>query len=171
MFVTSSSSFNSYAGTTEKSAKRGTELFFLDENRQQERGNDNQGNAQASGDTSFSAKLASMFLVPERPDVETDKASLEDDTLSIYERQFMELADKTFAERIRDQYLEDHDLTEDDLDAMSPEDREAVETEIANAILEAMGVNEEMQTMAITLDVPTAVDFVPNSAKDETNEL
>lgn len=169
MLVTSSSGSNSYAGTTEKSVKRGTEMFVLAEN-PQERGGYSESSTPASDSTSFSAKLASMFLVPERPEVEKDKASLKTDTLSQYESEFLELADKTFAERIRDQYLKDHGLSEEDVDAMSPEEREALETEIANAILEAMGVNEQTQTIAITLNVPTAEQFIANSAKDETTE-
>lgn len=175
MFVTSSSSSSSYTNTTEKAAKRGADMFVLDENRQQESGSDNQGKTLTSGDTSFSAKLAAMFLVPERPETETGQGALEaslgDDTYSIYEKEFMELADKTLAERIRDQYLEDHDLTEDDVNAMSPEDRKAIEDDIRNAILEAMGVNEEQQAIAITIDVPAATDIVAAEAEDETTQL
>lgn len=169
MFVTSSSNSNSYAGLTEKSANRNTEMFALDETRQQENGSNSLGNALNSGDTSFSAKLAAMFLVPERPAEETPEEL--GDGYSIFEKQFLEIADKTFAERIRDQYLEDNNLTEEDLSAMAPEEREAVEKEIANAILEAMEVNEEQQTLAITINVPTAVDFAAKSAEDETTQL
>ncbi|TNM65734.1 hypothetical protein [Aliirhizobium smilacinae] len=145
---------------------------MLDENQQQERDSSEQGNALAGGETSFSAKLASMFLVPERPDADSSEstldASLENDAYSQYEKEFMDLADKTLAERIRDQYLKDHDLTEDEVDAMSPEDRQAVEDEIRNAILEAMGVNEEKQNIALNINIPTAADMVATRADDET---
>ncbi len=175
MFVTSSSSSNSYAGLTEKSANRNTEMFALDENRQQENGSNSRGSALTSGDTSFSAKLAAMFLVPERPETEAGQDALEagagESPYSQYEQEFMDLADKTLAERIRDQYLKDHDLTEDDVNAMSPEDRKALEDDIRNAILEAMGVNEEKQAIAVTINVPNATGFVAKSAEDETSLL
>ncbi len=55
------------------------------------------------------------------------------------------------AERIREQYLKDKDLTEDDLKSMSAEDREAVEADIRKAILEAMGVNGQTQEAAMDM--------------------
>ncbi len=116
-----------------------------------------------------------MFLVPERPDADSSEttldASLENGAYSQYEKEFMDLADKTLAERIRDQYLKDHDLTEDEVDAMSPEDRQAVEDEIRNAILEAMGVNAEKQNIALNINIQTAADMVATSADDETARL
>lgn len=173
MIVSSSSS--SYTSTTEKSAKRGADMFVLDENRQQEGGSNGQGNALTGGDTAFSARLTAMFLIPERPEPETGQGALEtglgDDTYSIYEKEFMELADKTLAERIRDQYLKDRDLTEDNVNAMSAEARKAIENDIRNAILEAMGINEEQQTIAITINVPAATDIVAADAEDETTQL
>ncbi len=172
MIVTSSSNSSAYAGYTDRSAKSGTDMFVLDENRQQGSGSNSQGNALTSGDTSFSAKLAAMFLVPERPEAETAKDASETGTeksaYSQYEQEFMDLADKTLAERIREQYLKDNDLTEDDVNAMSPEDRKAVEDDIRNAILEAMGVNEDKQAIAVTINVPNATDFVAKNAEDET---
>ena len=168
MIVTSRSS--SYSATTDRFANRSTEMFVLDENQQKERGDSGQSNTSASADTSFSAKLAGLFLVPERPDVETGEASLGEDTYSQYEKEFMELADKPLAERIRDQYLKEHDLTEDHVDAMAPEDREALETEIRDAILEAMGVNEEQQDIAIILDIPVDAAIIAGSAEDKTTQ-
>lgn len=173
MIVTSSSS--AYAGYAAKSTKSGTDMFVLDENRQQGSESSGQGNALTSGDTSFSAKLAAMFLVPERPEAETTtdavETGTETSTYSQYEQEFMDLADKTLAERIREQYLKDNDLTEDDVNAMSPEDRKAVEDDIRNAILEAMGVNEEKQAIAVTINVPNATDFVAKTTEDETTQL
>ncbi len=170
MFVTLNSN-SPYSSPTEKGANRSTEMFVLNENQPRENGNTGQREAAADSEMSFSAKLASMFLVPERPEAEASTESTSEDSLSIYEKQFLELADKTLAERIRDQYLKDHDLTEDDVNAMSPEDREALEKEIGEAILEAMGVNEEQQTIAITINVPAATDTVAADAKDETTQL
>jgi hypothetical protein len=171
MIVTSSSGSSSYTGYTDRSAKSGSDPFVLDENRKQESGN-SQGNALTSGDTSFSAKLAAMFLVPERPESETGQdaleASADESAYSQYEQEFMDLADKTLAERIRDQYLKDNDLTEDEVNAMSPEDRKAVEDDIRNAILEAMGVNEDKQAIAVTINVPNATDVAAKNADDET---
>ena len=55
---------------------------------------------------------------------------------------FMEESTKTPAERIRDQYLEDHGLTEEMLAEMSEEDRKAVEDEIAALIKRQYGLEE-----------------------------
>lgn len=60
------------------------------------------------------------------------------------------------AEHIRAQYLEENDLTEDDLAAMSPEQLKAIEDEISKRIQEQLGMatannpnaNAEAQTQA-----------------------
>ena len=49
-------------------------------------------------------------------------------------REFAEYADKSVAERVRDAILKDMGLTEDDLKAMDPEKRAAIEDEIARRI-------------------------------------
>lgn len=56
--------------------------------------------------------------------------------------EFMEDSAKTPAERIRDQYLEDHGLTEEMLAEMPEEDRKAVEDEIAALIKRQYGIEE-----------------------------
>ncbi|MDP9808835.1 hypothetical protein J2W42_001677 [Rhizobium tibeticum] len=48
--------------------------------------------------------------------------------------EFTDLANKTPAERIRDQILQRLGLTEDDLKAMPPEEREAIEKQIADEL-------------------------------------
>ncbi|MEK1872119.1 MAG: hypothetical protein AAAC50_06805 [Rhizobium altiplani] len=48
--------------------------------------------------------------------------------------EFTDLADQTPAERIRDQVLQRLGLTEDDLKAMPPEQREAIEKQIADEL-------------------------------------
>lgn len=100
-------------------------------------------------DTVFGAKLADALWTMEGQGVEIDQDAgdtwLGEPPSTSVADEFMELAKKTYAERIREQYLEEHDLTEEDLKAMSPEDRKAVEAEIRKAILEAMGVNGQQQ--------------------------
>lgn len=167
MLITSSTGSSFYAGTTEKPANRNAEMFVLTENQQREHADKGQSETAASGDTSFSSKLASMFLVPERPEAEAGAENLAEDSLSIYEKQFLELADKTLAERIRDQYLEDHDLTEADVNAMSAEDREALEKDIAEAILEAMGVNEKTYTIALEINPPALPEITASDAEND----
>jgi hypothetical protein len=101
------------------------------------------------GDTSFGAKLSSALWTMESQGVEIDQDGgdtyLGEKPSSTAEDEFMKLAHQTFAERVREQYLKSHDLTEDDLKAMSPEDRAAVEDDIRKTILEAMGVNDKNQ--------------------------
>lgn len=104
-------------------------------------------------DTVFGAKLADALWTMESEGVELEQNA--DDTWlgeppsTTYEDEFLELSKKTYAERIREQYLEEHGLTEEDVKAMSPEDREAVEAEIREAILEAMGINGQKQEIAM----------------------
>jgi len=106
-------------------------------------------------DTVFGAKLADALWTMEGQGVEIDQDAgdtwLGEPPSTSVADEFMELAKKTYAERIRDQYLEEHDLTEEDLKAMSPEDRKAVEAEIRKAILEAMGVNGQQQETAMDM--------------------
>lgn len=56
--------------------------------------------------------------------------------------EFIEESTKTPTERIRDQYLEDHGLTEEMLTEMPEEDRNAVEKEIAALIKRHYGLEE-----------------------------
>jgi hypothetical protein len=100
-------------------------------------------------DTSFGAKLSSALWTMESQGVEIDQDGgdtyLGEKPSSTAEDEFMKLAHQTFAERVREQYLKSHDLTEDDLKAMSPEDWAAVEDDIRKTIMEAMGVNGDKQ--------------------------
>ena len=106
-------------------------------------------------DTVFGAKLADALWSMESQGVEIDQPAgdtwLGEAPSTSVEDQFMDMSKKTLAERIRDQYLDAHGLTEEDLAAMSPEDREAVEAEIREAILEAMGVNGQKQDVAMDM--------------------
>ncbi|WP_117190576.1 hypothetical protein [Rhizobium terrae] len=105
--------------------------------------------------TVFGAKLADALWSMESQGVEIDQNTgdtwLGEPPSTAVEDEFMALAKKTYAERIREQYLDAHGLTEEDLKAMSPEDREAIEAEIRKAILEAMGVNGQKQETAMTM--------------------
>jgi|GEM_PF-6471102 len=60
--------------------------------------------------------------------------------------EFLEIAKKSPAERIRDQILKAKGLTEEDVEAMSPEKREALEKEIADIIKDKIeeGVKKAM---------------------------
>ncbi|MCK8782608.1 hypothetical protein M0654_21810 [Rhizobium sp. NTR19] len=106
-------------------------------------------------DPMFGAKLADMLWSMEGQGVEIDQSAndafLGKAPSTTPEDEFMDLASKSFAERIREQYLDAHGLTEDDLKAMSPEDREAIEAEIRKAILEAMGVNGQRQEAGMNI--------------------
>lgn len=68
--------------------------------------------------------------------------------------EFLEESAKTPAERIRDQYLEDHGLTEEMLAEMPEEDRKAVEEEIAVLIKRQYGLDEsKMEDGSTTANV------------------
>ncbi len=57
-------------------------------------------------------------------------------------------ATMSFAEKIRAQYLERKGLSESDLAALPPEEREAVEDEIRKEIMRAMGVGDQAENGA-----------------------
>ncbi|NDE90411.1 MAG: hypothetical protein EB059_04625 [Alphaproteobacteria bacterium] len=61
------------------------------------------------------------------------KAAGEDTTA-----QFLNFTKMSIAERIRDQFLKSHNMTEDQLNKMSPEQREAFEKQIAQEIKESL---------------------------------
>lgn len=67
-------------------------------------------------------------------------------------------ANMTPGEKIRAQYLEDHGLTEESLAEMSPEDREAIEKEIAELIKQQLtGIDDDgSKTAESQTDVPVA---------------
>ncbi|WP_288431655.1 hypothetical protein [uncultured Agrobacterium sp.] len=55
--------------------------------------------------------------------------------------EFLEFSGMNFAERIRANILKDKNLTEEDLAKLEPDERAAIEEEIKQAILRAMGVD------------------------------
>jgi hypothetical protein len=62
------------------------------------------------------------------------------------EEAFLKFAKMSPAEKIRYLFLQEHGLTEDDLKAMSPADREAIEAKIRERIKEAMKQSTEKKT-------------------------
>lgn len=91
-----------------------------------------------------SATQLSMETVLELQRVEPESVSLAPPSA---EELFLEEARKSPAERMREQVLEALGLTEDDLASMAPEERAAVEQQIADMIKEkmrqAMGADRE----------------------------
>jgi hypothetical protein len=67
--------------------------------------------------------------------------------------EFSEQAEMTVAERIRAQYLEDHEMSEETLASMSAEDRNSINAEITKLIEQALGLT---QTRDAATPVPTA---------------
>ncbi|MDQ8697614.1 hypothetical protein [Hyphomicrobium sp. LHD-15] len=57
-------------------------------------------------------------------------------------REFLEWAQMTPEEKLRAQILKSKDLDEESLKALPPEEREAIETEIREAVKQAFGVDE-----------------------------
>lgn len=54
-------------------------------------------------------------------------------------------ANMSVAEKIRAQYLQNKGLTESDLAAMPPEERQAIEDEIRKAVTQALGAGDQAQ--------------------------
>ncbi|MEI2297635.1 hypothetical protein [Ensifer sp. MJa1] len=62
--------------------------------------------------------------------------------------EFLKEANKSLAEKIREQILKAMGLSEEDLEGMEPEQRQAVEAEIRKAVERAMGVENQRDTAA-----------------------
>lgn len=69
----------------------------------------------------------------------SEEQSAPQQSLSGIEQDFMEWSQMTLAEKIRAQILEAKGLSEGDLAALPADEREAIEAEIREAILEQMG--------------------------------
>ncbi|MCJ9752502.1 hypothetical protein MOV61_17420 [Neorhizobium sp. BETTINA12A] len=125
-------------------------------------------------DTVFGAKLADSLWTMESQGVDIDQNPgdtwLGEAPSTKDEDEFLGLAKKTFAERIREQYLKDKDLTEHDLKIMSAKDREAVEADIRKAILEAMGVNGQKQEATMDMGGNPAALAQGNAQKQQQQQ-
>lgn len=140
--------YSSYAGPSQSLNKFKSGISLTDEASGQQR-NGGQASALNNSNTAFEAKLADTQRTMESQGLDIDQEAgdtwLGKPPRTIHTDKFLALATVTFAERIRAQYLDDRELTEADLKAMTPEDLEAIEAEIRDAILEAMGINAEQQ--------------------------
>ncbi len=63
------------------------------------------------------------------------------------EEEFLEIARKSPLERLRDKILEDMKVSESDLAAMKPEERQAIEDEIKRRMMEALQGSSEAGAM------------------------
>lgn len=73
--------------------------------------------------------------------------------------EFSELMKKTPIERLRDQYLKAHDLSEDQLAAMSPEERQAVEDDITKYVKDQLNLadlKKQQENQAATGSSPAS---------------
>ncbi|UJW73643.1 hypothetical protein [Rhizobium sp. SL42] len=94
-------------------------------------------------ETDASAKSLSSNLWLLQTDIyyskDAEKAAAGKDDLA---NEFRELSDMTVAEKIRQDYLESHGMTEEDLAALPEEERKAIEAEIEQAIKRQLGFDE-----------------------------
>lgn len=121
------------------------------------------GDARMTGAQTVSAPALSQALwdmnsgggVSDAPFLSKDAASLsrKNDALS---DDLHKWATMSFAEKIRAQYLERKGLSESDLAAMPPEERQAIEDEIRKEIMRAMGVGEEAESGSDTTKATAA---------------
>ncbi|WP_457586443.1 hypothetical protein [Ensifer canadensis] len=80
-----------------------------------------------------------------KPSIRTGEQTASGDTVG---DEFLKRAKMSFAEQIRAQILEAHGISEDELKAMDPEQREAIEDEIRKAIERAMGIDQQRNDSA-----------------------
>ncbi|MGL3605573.1 hypothetical protein ACSV9I_03560 [Rhizobium sp. G187] len=71
---------------------------------------------------------------------DAEKAAVAKDDLA---SEFSDMATKSLAERLREQYLESHGLTEEDVAALPDEERKTVEDDIQQFIKRQMGFDED----------------------------
>lgn len=79
--------------------------------------------------------------------------SMTGELADLYE-QLSKWADMDVAEKIRAQYLEDNNLTEEGLAGLPPEERAAIEQEIAAAIKRHFGVEETGEAKEVAENTP-----------------
>jgi hypothetical protein len=109
--------------------------------------------AATGAETVAAPKLADALWALESGDsASATTGAAGDDTVEDVAAEFSALAHMTLADRIRAQYLEDNDLTEDSLKSMSADDRSAIEDEIRKAVEKALGVDQtkDKATAAMT---------------------
>ncbi|MGH6805874.1 MAG: hypothetical protein ACREEJ_03355 [Ensifer adhaerens] len=97
---------------------------------------------------STSASLSNAFWISatrEEEAIGTGEETASGDSVS---DEFLKRAKMTFAEQIRAQILEAHGITEDELKAMDPKQREAIEEEVRKAVERAMGIDQQRNDTA-----------------------
>lgn len=103
--------------------------------------------SQIVSDNSASTKLSSTLwdLTSSNAASARDEEVWQDgtNTMTDAEQKFSEFANMNVAELIRAKYLEENNLTEEDLANMTPEQRAAIEDEIKKAVEQALGVDSK----------------------------
>jgi hypothetical protein len=98
-------------------------------------------------DPRYGSKLADALWSMESNGVVLDQKSnriaLHGEDKTGVRDEFLRLSEMTPAERIRYFFLQDRDVSEDELAAMSLQDREAIEEQIRQIILERLGLEDE----------------------------
>jgi hypothetical protein len=100
-----------------------------------------------SSDPRYGSKLADAFWSMESNGVVLDqkpnRTALSKDEKPDAADEFLKVSNMTPAERIRYFFLKDRELNEDKLAAMSQKDREAIEQQIKETILQQLGLENE----------------------------
>jgi HrpA-like RNA helicase len=83
---------------------------------------------------------------------EADRAAEADARHAELAEKFSDIANRTAAEQIRAQYLEERGMTEESLAAAPPEVREQIEKEIAEEIKKRLGISEDAAPGTLSAD-------------------
>ncbi|MCQ2003053.1 hypothetical protein [Rhizobium sp. NRK18] len=100
---------------------------------------------------------------------EADKASAADARHAALADEFSDIANRTAAEQIRAQYLEERGMTEESLAAAPAEVREQIEKEIAEEIKKKLGLSDEAAPGTLSADnrnEDPAADLTASTALD-----
>ena len=109
--------------------------------------------------TNVNAQLAAQQPTPSAADAKTETETIESSEAKpkTAKDEFLEYARKSPAEKMRDMVLKELGLTEADLQAMSPEQREAIGKKIAEVLKEKM--KEAMQKQSTEEGAASAIDI------------
>jgi hypothetical protein len=115
--------------------------------RQAQQGNAGANPPSVSVDPRYGSKLADALWSMESNGVVLDqkpnRTALSKDEKPDTADEFLKVSNMTPAERIRYFFLKDRELNEDKLAAMSQEDRESIEQQIKDLILQQLGLENE----------------------------
>jgi hypothetical protein len=138
----------SLSGTAQPPSRSSSASIPLDTRSQTGRTNDQDARISVA-DASVGSKLADALWTIKERDAEASEQAVAPVSLrktpDLKAEEFLSLSKMTFSERVRFFFLKDREITEGQLKAMTPEEREVIEAQIRMAIEEALELKQAEQ--------------------------